>query len=122
MIKVVAYYRVASPNGVERGVQRQKEAVRGYAKKNSFVIAAEVETIESGTTADRDSLRHVKKEVDRTGSEAVLISTIDRIARNPLELKKAIKNFGIVDVKVVEGMKHTKYPEALLSNYYKNKI
>ena len=39
------------------GMQRQKEAVREYAKKNGFEITAEVEAIESGTTADRDCLR-----------------------------------------------------------------
>lgn len=108
MIKAVAYYRVASPEGAEMGMQRQKEAVREYAKKNGFEIAAEVEAIESGTTADRDSLRRVKEEVDRTESEAVLTRTIDRIARGPLEVKNAVESFGNVDVKIVEGMEYTK--------------
>lgn len=108
MIKAVAYYRVASPEGAEMGMQRQKEAVREYAKKNGFEIVAEVEAIESGSTADRDSLRQVKEEVDRTESEAVLTRTIDRIARGPLEVKKAVESFGNVDVKIVEGMEYTK--------------
>ena len=36
MIKAVSYYRAASPEGAEMGLQRQKEAVREYAKKNGF--------------------------------------------------------------------------------------
>ena len=108
MIKAVAYYRVASPEGAEMGLKRQKEVVREYAKVNGFEIAAEVEAIESGTTADRDSLRRVKEEVDRTESEAVLTRTIDRIARGPLEVEKAVDSFGQVELKVAEGMEYTK--------------
>lgn len=108
MIKAVAYYRVASPEGAEMGMQRQKEAVRKYAKKNGFEIAAEVETIESGSTSAQDSLRQVKEEVDRTKSETVLVRTIGRIARGLPEEKKAVESFGNVDLKVVEGMEYTK--------------
>lgn len=108
MIKAVAYYRVASPEDAETGLQRQKEVVRAYAKKNGFEITAEVEAIESGTTGDRDSLRQVKEEVERTESEVVLTKSIDRIARNLLEMNKAIDSFGEVKVKVAEGGTYAK--------------
>lgn len=98
MAKAVAYYRVASPEGAEMGLQRQKETVREYAKKNGYEIVAEVEAIESGSTVNRDSLKEVKRELDNTGSEAVLIRTIDRIARKPMEIGKALSIFGKVEV------------------------
>ena len=108
MIRAVAYYRVASPEDAEMGLQSQKVAVRAYAKDNGFEIAAEVEAIESGSVADRESLRRIKEEVDRTASEAILTRSIDRISRNLIEVKKAIESFGKVEVKGVEGMEHTK--------------
>ena len=98
MIKAVAYYRVASPDGAEMGLQRQKETVREYAKKNGYEIAAEVEAVESGSTANRDSLKEVKRELDNTGSEAVLVRTIDRISRKPMEIGKALSLLGKVEV------------------------
>lgn len=98
MIKAVAYYRVASPDGAEMGLQRQKETVREYAKKNGYEIAAEVEAVESGSTANRESLKEVKRELDNTGSEAVLVRTIDRIARKPMEIGKALSILGKVEV------------------------
>ena len=106
MIKAVAYYRAASPEGAEMGLQRQKEAVREYAKKNGFEIEAEVETIESGTSADRDSLRQLKEEVDRTESKVVLTRNIDRIARNPLVMEEVADNLGGVDIRGVEGLQY----------------
>ena len=106
MIKAVAYYRVASPDGVEMGLQRQKETVREYAKKNGYEIVAEVEAVESGSTADRDSLKEVKRELDNTGSEAVLVRAIDRLIRNPLEIRKVVDSFGGADIVVVEGIKY----------------
>lgn len=105
MTKAVAYYRVASPDGTEMGLQRQKEAVREYAKENSIEIAAEVEAIESGRTADRESLRQVKQELDRTGSKMVLTRNIDRLVRNPLEIEKVAACFGNAVIEVVEGIK-----------------
>lgn len=98
MIKAVAYYRVASPDGAEMGLQRQKETVREYAKKNGYEIVAEVEAVESGSTADRDSLKEVKRELDNTGSEAVLVRAIDRISRKPMEIGKALSLLGKVEV------------------------
>ena len=106
MIKAVAYYRAASPEGAEMGLQRQKEAVREYAKKIGFEIAAEVEAIESGTSADRDSLRQLKEEVDRTESKVVLTRNIDRIARNPLVMEEVADNLGGVDIRGVEGLQY----------------
>lgn len=98
MIKAVAYYRVASPDGAEMGLQRQKETVREYAKKNGYEIAAEVEAVESGSIANRDSLKEVKRELDNTGSEVVLVRTIDRISRKPMEIGKALSFLGKVEV------------------------
>lgn len=98
MIKAVAYYRVASPDGAEMGLQRQKETVREYAKKNGYEIAAEVEAVESGSTANRDSLKEVKRELDNTGSEVVLVRTIDRISRKPMEIGKTLSFLGKVEV------------------------
>ena len=91
--------------GADFGIEAE---TRISSKGNEYEVFyyTEVETIESGTTADRDSLRQVKEEVDRTESETVLSRTIDRIARGPLELTKAFKSFGNVNVKVVEGMEY----------------
>ena len=105
MIKAVAYYRVASPDGAEKGLQRQKEVVGEYAKKNGYEITAEVEAIESGCTADRESLRRVKQDLDRTGSGTVLARNIDRLVRNPLEIEKVAECFGNAVVEVAEGIK-----------------
>ena len=37
MVKAVGYYRAASPEGAEMGLQRQKEVVRAYAEKYGAV-------------------------------------------------------------------------------------
>lgn len=113
MVKAVGYYRAASPEGAEMGLQRQKEVVRAYAEKYGFEIVAEVEAIESGTSADRDSLRQLKEEVDRTESKVVLTRNIDRIARNPLVMEEVADNLGGVDIKGVEGLQ---YEDGILKN------
>ena len=65
-----------------------------------------MEAIESGTSADRDSLRQLKEEVDRTESKVVLTRNIDRIARNPLVMEEVADNLGGVDIRGVEGLQY----------------
>ena len=104
MIKAVAYYRVDINDNAEIGMNSQKEYVRNFAEKNDYEIVAEVEAIESGHAADRDSLRRVRDKIEKTGSQVILTRCIDRLSRDPAALDKIASNFCGYKIKFADGM------------------
>ena len=82
--RAVIYTRTAFDQpGSTRSIAQQEQACRAYAKGHGWtVIAVYTDRGTSGTHGDRPGLQRLLKDVSEDDVDAVLVATIDRLARS----------------------------------------
>lgn len=112
-LKAASYSRVstAAQSGDSRhGQQRQDDEIGEYARLNNIELVARYQDVISGKTVTRRDLERLKSEAKDLGIQAVLISGVDRLARDvsasyrllnellELGLEVHASDFGLIDM------------------------
>lgn len=89
--KFVAYYRVSTDKQGKSGLglDAQRDLVRNYLNGGRWQLIGEFTEIESGTVRNRPMLK-AALELARKQKATLVVSKIDRLARNPLFLEQMI--------------------------------
>jgi len=104
-VKAVSYIRVSGQGQVSGdGPERQRRAIRKYAKANGLVIDEEFADLGvSGSTefADRPGLAALLDRVESNGVKVVVVEGADRLARSVMASEVIIRQFSQVGVQVI---------------------
>jgi DNA invertase Pin-like site-specific DNA recombinase len=95
-MKVYGYIRVSTEG---QNTDRQKEALKEYAKTNKIEYAAVFEDKSSGKNFDRHQYQ-VLKEIIKSG-DTIIIKELDRLGRNYMDTPKELQYFLERGVKVI---------------------
>ncbi len=106
-MKAFSYLRVSSKGQIDGdGFDRQRKAIRKWAKANRAEIVAEfVEEGVSGTSelADRPALSALFSAILGNGVRLVLVEKSDRLARDLIVSELLLRQFHEIGVKVIES-------------------
>ena len=98
--KVFAYMRISTNHKTQK-VDRQKQTIIGYARKNGFNIDEFVsDVITGGTKADNRPNYHAMKKQFRNG-DTLIVSDVDRLGRNADDVIVEIKDLQSKGIRVV---------------------
>lgn len=93
MKKAIGYVRVAGGQNPEWALEGQKKIISEYAEKNGYEVIGWEEDVCSGLNLDRPALKRVLDQAKEGQFEAVLVTAIDRIARND-QIFRVIEQLG----------------------------
>ena len=83
MGRIVGYCRVST---LQQDLSAQREDIELYAERESHVVLRIYEEKVSGKTAERDEYQRMLKEIDILQPELVVVTEIDRLGRDDVEL------------------------------------
>lgn len=91
-MKVAVYIRV---NSLEQaGVERQRDSIKEYCKKNGLICEKEFVDYCSGIQVNRKAFESMKKELTSGKYGAVVVSDISRISRNVSDVLEFYRELG----------------------------
>lgn len=90
--RVVCYCRVATKNqNDDSPLEAQSVYLRRYAKDNGLKVIGEVRAYEKGLTMDRPGWYNVLSLAAGKKADAVLVTELGRVARDPWMVMKALR-------------------------------
>ena len=90
--RVVCYCRVATKNqNDDSPLEAQSVYLRRYAKDNGLKVIGEVRAYEKGLTMDRPGWYNVLSLAARKKADAVLVTELGRVARDPWMVMEALR-------------------------------
>lgn len=100
-MRVAAYCRVATRNQIDDGpLDMQSARLHRYAQNNGLEIIGEVRAYEKGLTMDRPGWNDVLKLAARERVDALLVTELGRVARDPWLVMDTLKSLSAVHLKV----------------------
>ena len=90
--RVVCYCRVATRDQIDDGpLEAQSVYLRRYAKDNGLKVIGEVRAYEKGLTMDRPGWYNVLSLAAGKKADAVLVTELGRVARDPWMVMEALR-------------------------------
>ena len=90
--RVVCYCRVATRDQIDDGpLEAQSVYLRRYAKDNGLKVIGEVRAYEKGLTMDRPGWYNVWSLAAGKKADAVLVTELGRVARDPWMVMEALR-------------------------------
>ena len=90
--RVACYCRVASKNQIDDGpLEAQSTRLRRYADDNGLEVIGEVRAYEKGVTMDRPGWYEVLNLAAGKKADAVLVTELGRVARDPWMVMEALR-------------------------------
>ena len=90
--RVACYCRVASKNQIDDGpLEAQSTRLRRYADDNGLAVIGEVRAYEKGVTMDRPGWYEVLNLAAGKKADAVLVTELSRVARDPWMVMEALR-------------------------------
>ena len=90
--RVACYCRVASKNQIDDGpLEAQSTRLRRYADDNGLAVIGEVRAYEKGVTMDRPGWYEVLNLAAGKKADAVLVTELGRVARDPWMVMEALR-------------------------------
>ena len=100
-IRVAAYCRVATRNQIDDSpLDMQSARLHRYAQSNGLEIIGEVRVYEKGLTMDRPGWNEVLKLAARERVDALLVTELGRVARDPRLVLDTLKSLSAIHLKV----------------------
>lgn len=99
--RVVLYCRVATQNQIDDApLEGQSDCLRQYAGNNGLEVIGEVRAYEKGLTMDRPGWYNVLSLAAREKADAVLVTELGRVARDPLVVMGTMKELSKNDLMI----------------------
>lgn len=99
--RVVLYCRVATQNQIDDApLEGQSDRLRQYAGDNSLEVIGEVHAYEKGLTMDRPGWYNVLSLAAREKADAVLVTELGRVARDPRVVMGTMKELSQKDLMI----------------------
>ena len=90
--RVVCYCRIATRDQIDDGpLEAQSVYLRRYAKDNGLKVIGEVRAYEKGLTMDRPGWYNVLSLAAGKKADAVLVTELGRVARDPWMVMEALR-------------------------------
>ena len=100
--RVVCYCRVATRDQIDDGpLEAQSVYLRRYAKDNGLKVIGEVRAYEKGLTMDRPGWYNVLSLAAGKKADAVLVTELGRVARDPWMVMEALRKLSEQGMMVV---------------------
>ena len=99
--RVMLYCRVATQNQIDDApLEGQSDRLRRYAGDNGLEIIGEVRAYEKGLTMDRPGWYNVLSLAAREKADAVLVTELGRVARDPRVVMGTMKELSKKDLMI----------------------
>lgn len=99
--RVACYCRVATKNQIDDApLEAQSARLRRYADENGLEVVGEVRIYEKGVTMDRPGWYNVLSLAAREKADAVLVTELGRVARDPRTVMETMRELSAKDLMI----------------------